>query len=536
MNPSTDIIEVLGGLDSIDRLVSDLVNSLDSIIRQSPNLALRSKAVTTATVMVAGAFQTSLISYFIHRDLFPALMKYVHDAPGSAHEPYILLGCLASYQKFESQNLYQDRLEDFVDEATIRLLLSSFSDSCRSIRESYTAVQDDEAASLTLSSALSYVGLRSLSPDARKPPPPNEDEAKVLFNALPSSLACSMLSTYTFVHANKVFASAILTKPSDPQIQASESPLSTFLSCTSYLAHHAHRSPRCVAYATLNLLTLRLLLEDPLTAKPICHPSSHAVSVRLARQRAPFLPSATTSRPPAAAILDISIDTLSHNLRRRLDISLYSAALSLILRILTTLSTTGTRLPYHWSYLWGALLSLVKFATSYADDLRFLRGMKEEVCTPLADVLAFALVRGDAFLPGEGDYDDLFYKLLEAHELLPNFRSAYVSGATGKENTKKEPLEKATNALVKVSGHFHSAVGEKGLVRGRKHQSASEVKRVVKEGYETLDLAGVANDGPGDGGFGRWETWREGERKAEVKRLMRVAVEDARVLGMREQT
>lgn len=36
---------------------------------------LRTKAVRVATIAVAGMYQTSLVSYFIDRDLFPALMK-----------------------------------------------------------------------------------------------------------------------------------------------------------------------------------------------------------------------------------------------------------------------------------------------------------------------------------------------------------------------------------------------------------------------------------------------------------------------------
>jgi hypothetical protein len=75
MNPSTDVIEVLAGLDTIDKLVSDLVHGLDSIIKQSPRVGFRRKAVDTALSMVSGSYQTSLVTYFIHRDLFPALMK-----------------------------------------------------------------------------------------------------------------------------------------------------------------------------------------------------------------------------------------------------------------------------------------------------------------------------------------------------------------------------------------------------------------------------------------------------------------------------
>ena len=36
---------------------------------------LRRKAIEVALSLTSGAYQTSLVSYFTHRDLFPALMK-----------------------------------------------------------------------------------------------------------------------------------------------------------------------------------------------------------------------------------------------------------------------------------------------------------------------------------------------------------------------------------------------------------------------------------------------------------------------------
>jgi hypothetical protein len=36
---------------------------------------VRQKAVNAAIAVVSGGYQTALVSYFIHRDLFPALMK-----------------------------------------------------------------------------------------------------------------------------------------------------------------------------------------------------------------------------------------------------------------------------------------------------------------------------------------------------------------------------------------------------------------------------------------------------------------------------
>ena len=55
--------------------MSDLVHSLESMIRLASNPVLRTKAVDTVLALVAGGFHTSLVSYFMHRDLFSALMK-----------------------------------------------------------------------------------------------------------------------------------------------------------------------------------------------------------------------------------------------------------------------------------------------------------------------------------------------------------------------------------------------------------------------------------------------------------------------------
>ena len=41
---------------------------------------IRSKAVDVALSLTAGAYQTSLVSYFAHRDLFPALLRVCKDA------------------------------------------------------------------------------------------------------------------------------------------------------------------------------------------------------------------------------------------------------------------------------------------------------------------------------------------------------------------------------------------------------------------------------------------------------------------------
>ena len=82
---------MLAGLDRVDTVFTEFAAALDVTIRSGRSCMLtkrwniigtdifpvdiRQKAVEVALSLVSGAYQTSLLSYFIHRDLFPPLMK-----------------------------------------------------------------------------------------------------------------------------------------------------------------------------------------------------------------------------------------------------------------------------------------------------------------------------------------------------------------------------------------------------------------------------------------------------------------------------
>lgn len=137
--------------------------------------------------MTAAGFHTALPSYFTHRDLFPSLMKYVQDCENSSQilPAFYLLGLLTNYNKFEFQNPYRLRLDDFVNDAIIQKMIKSFGETCLSLRDAYIAVQDDLPEGWTLGSTLSYIGLGALAPGSRpSTPTPAADESKSLFGAL----------------------------------------------------------------------------------------------------------------------------------------------------------------------------------------------------------------------------------------------------------------------------------------------------------------------------------------------------------------
>lgn len=343
------------------------------------------------------------------------------------------------------------------------------------------------------------------------------------------------MATYDFTNSNKLFGYHMVHMM--PENKTEESPFSSFLSLTSYLQQHAYRSVRSAHYAELSLFTLRILVEDPTLCKHICSDESKR-TVRLCRQRQPYLPLVAGDRVMATVIFDVMIDTLTHNLRRRLDANIYSHAIAIILRLLTYLSMNKIRLTYHWSELWRTLLSTMRFLTTYATDLS--TNHKIHILTnSLADLMAFCVSGGDTFLPDPASYDDLFYKLVETGPVISKFRDVYFRDS--KDNTHAA----AVDTLLSVSTHFYTLLfqsegdaaatvapspkpdGEPTPVAlpaiKKRNLSPKEVHRIIKQGYDTLSIQ------PPEG-LTTWSRWRETDWKSELKRAARCAVDDARQL------
>ncbi|EYE99834.1 ARMH3 family protein [Aspergillus ruber CBS 135680] len=538
-NPSSDVITVLAGLDEVDHVISDFVSMLDGIIRKGSSIDVRAKAIRAAIAMVSGAYKTSLVSYFAHRDLFPSLMKFVHDSdtPIQVFEPFILLGLLANYNKFEFQNPYQLRLDDFVNESSIQKIVKGVGTSCAALRNGYVAVQDDAPEGWSLISSLMYFGLGALKPGTKdRANLPTAEEAKDLFAHLPAQQAAIFLSTYDFTNANKLFGVHLISAA--PENSNEESPFASFLSVTSYLLQHAYRSARVSHYAELNLFTLRILTEDSTLCKLLCNEDTKR-TVRICRHRQPYLPLVAGDRVLATVIFDVMIDAISHNLRRRLDANLYSHTIAILLRLLTYLSMNKIRLTYHWSELWRTLLSLMRFLTTYSSDLA-TNPRITTLSTSLVDLVAFCVSAGDTFLPDPASYDDLFYKLVETSPIISKFRDVYSLKPSNKKSADKDIHVGAIDTLIAVSTHFYTLLfhedkektapvegeGESAApipASRKKNLSPREVHRIISQGYDTLSIQ------PPEG-LSAWTRWREADWKTELKRSARCAVEDARVL------
>ena len=306
-----------------------------------------------------------------------------------------------------------------------------------------------------------------------------------------------------------------------------EDPFCAFLSYTSYLVHHAYRSPRATIYGILNFLILRIIIEDLALCRTLCDPEN-LLAVRLCRQRQPLLPATPKPRPAAAPILDILVDCISHNLRRHLDMQLYISCIGLLHRLLSYLTFTRTRLSYHWPLLWQTLLSFLRFLTTYAPSLTVQDPDLPLLINAFLATLALAVVSGESFLPDPAAYDDLFYKLVEAGDFLSRFKKAFHMHLTqASENisaTSNGARTAPIDILIQVAAHYHDLVeAEKGKGRMGNNMSPREVSKVIRQGYDGLSL-------PAMEGLDRWDRFREGDERGMLKRVARVAVDDTKKL------
>jgi hypothetical protein len=325
----------------------------------------------------------------------------------------------------------------------------------------------------------------------------------------PEEQAAVLLATYDFTHANKLFCFNLVTMAPE---QGEEQPIASYLSLTSYLLQHAYLSPRATYYANLNLMVFRLLIEDPTICKRICSEDSKA-AVRLCRQRQPFLPLVKGERVLAISVLDTMIDAINHNLRKRLDISLYTLCFGIMLRIISYLSRTRTRLEYHWSEFFRSLLSIIRFLAQYTSDLKDLPHI-DTLLDHVVNLIALSLSAGEAFLPSPAAYDDLFYKVVESGEVLTKFKENYRLINRGSNSI---------DTLINVSAHYKQLLAESGGKKKSGNLTTQQVTEVIRQGYETLSIQAKE-------GLDTWERYREADERTLLKKMARAAVGDVRVM------
>ncbi|KAI1314745.1 hypothetical protein EDD11_001760 [Mortierella claussenii] len=406
-------------------------------------------ALRLAIALVCGndnVNKNSLNEYFMQKDIFPSIIKFFGEADSVslAFESMALLGLLANYNKYETQNPYLSSLAGLKDEAVLQKMSTVIVHTFNGMRRSYIEVADDDEQSTVskLSSALSYVTGMLWNPKAQ-----DSSVTDAAFAALPDGRVTVLLIFYDLIYTNKRFRHVFLDYStshlttttsteksaadlSGTTLETGETGLGSFLSFSSYLLQH-NRTHRTAPYTHLCLIIMLILVEDPTTYPYLCsipqsqdppsallaQPEAATVNtmttVRLCRQRQPVLPRVKPTRPMAAVLLDVILGFLKHNMKKKLQIDCFRIAIAVTFSLASRFKSLRVRLPYHWVEMWNTLQSFVKFLQSNGKVFQNNPEARDLVAETI-DLVNYFVAFGDLIMPDPASLYALYYEIVRS--------------------------------------------------------------------------------------------------------------------------
>ncbi|KFH72268.1 hypothetical protein MVEG_02559 [Podila verticillata NRRL 6337] len=445
-NWSFDVIHLLTGLSHADLVFRTLVQGLAQILDSEESMELRVVALRLAIALVCGndnVNKNSLNEYFMQKDIFSSVAKFFMavDSADLAFEALALLGLLANYNKYETQNPYLAQLTALNDETILRKMALVITVSCDKMRRSYIAVADDDELSTVskVTSAFSYVTGMLWNPKSQ-----DSSVTDAAFAELPDGRATILMVMYDLLYMNRPFRRIFLSfstttsalaqlqfsdKLPDPSADVNgkgdkETGLAIYLSFASYLFQH-NRTQRTSPYTHLCLITLLILVEDPTLypcicsipqsqdASPAIHGQVSETSVRLCRQRQPVLPKVKQARPLGAVLLDVILGFLKHNMKKKMQIDSFRIAISIIISLASRFKSLRVRLSYHWVEMWNTLLGLVKFLHA---NIKVFQHQPEarDLVAEVIDLVNYFVTYGDLIMPDPASLYALYYEIVRS--------------------------------------------------------------------------------------------------------------------------
>ncbi|QSL65581.1 hypothetical protein MERGE_002894 [Pneumocystis wakefieldiae] len=479
-NFTSDVVHIISGLDNIDNIFMDFIISLETLIQKETSVILRTKALSLSLCTVCHGFNSNIISYFQYKDFFPSIIKYITDPAtfSTAFLAFLFLGVLANNKKFESQNLYQTRLSDFVDNNAMQIIIDIISRICIECKNEYICLQNNKPNNIwNITSLLTYFNDIFFSSNNHKST--SLDTTVILsedgFSKLPSCKAAILLPIYDFVNVNKAFCYIFITFKSPTNDSEIESPFSQFISFTSYLLEYQFQSLRASHYARLALLIIYILIDDDGCFDLLLSDSNSSI-VYLCRQKQPFFPLIKGKRILLLAIFDALISSLHHNLKRNLDIEKYILQIRILLNITNSLEKRKCRLEYHWQEVWKFFMHFIMFLSANAEILKQSPHI-EELILILFNFISLCITRGENFLLEFKDFEDLIYKSIQNGDIIKNFIKIY---------DVKVPSAKT---ILLVSEYYENL-----LNKYKSHElSPKKIMTIIKEGYGLFDPNSIEN-------------------------------------------
>ncbi|WFD34389.1 hypothetical protein MCUN1_001228 [Malassezia cuniculi] len=416
-NYTLDAVAVMvGGMEDADEVFGLLVAALDTTLRVPDQHGLQRRALHLALVCVSCAGNSSLITYFLHRDLLGAALRLAETTShtGTAAEAALLISLLATCNTQAPANAPVAVLAPDAA-ATALARAAAFQPYLRVLREhaAKAALGELAPAIRTQLQQIAEAYHAKRKPDAPMPP----------------AAAAVLLPLWLLCHVSPLFCQAAVEQT------RGEALVVVFLSLASYMLTHAATNSRSSTYAQLVLHTFCALLDGG-TSSPLCaallvddieveeraldrgipSPRVRIDRVTMCRDKANPLPPHARAGPKRprrliVAVLDCMAVYAKYNLSRRLDIGGHVASLAVVRQVLLICAAEGVQIEYDWLELWQAIINTAAFLAARSAELSISESDVRVLATALTEVFTVAIVHADRVLQTPAETTLLVYEL-----------------------------------------------------------------------------------------------------------------------------
>lgn len=258
----------------------------------------------------------------------------------------------------------------------------------------------------------------------------------------------------------------------------------------------------------LCFVILTIISEDQ-CANAIMHDSNIAFRVQLhrmpMRHRKVVSDSNRPSQPLSHTVLDLMVEFIQSNLRKSLPLDLHSLALGIIRRIICYQTKCNIRFDYHWTEVWSALISLIKYLVNHESELiKIFQSNKQNqqqqqqpedifhLILTAVNIFNLFIMYGDTFLPSADAYDQLYYELIRMHIVFDNLYQLGVRYSSQESSPFRDLMTtKVVPALVNIRAiinHFTPKIDSYSSINEVESLTEENVLEVVRNNYDSLIL------------------------------------------------
>ena len=285
------------------------------------------------------------------------------------------------------------------------------------------------------------------------------------------------------------------TPTNDPNTptQAPINLMGTFLTYSSLVFLQINHAYDWCERATICLTILICLTEDHY-AGSILHDPNLPFPVKLYKQpqlvskRPISFPGNDNARnlPLAGHILDLMSEFIRGQLRKSLNHKLCLKCLGVIHRLICFQNRNCIRIDYHWSDLWLALFTLMRFLIGH-EHLLVSRMDIMLIVDRILVIFNMFITYGDTFLSSPNIYDELYYEIIREKDAFEKIDELLKKRCQEFANNVPRVTESLHN-LISIVRYFVPKIDRFSLENEMSSLTSENVMSVIKTNYESLTL------------------------------------------------